>query len=338
MRVGIAGVGRIGTMHATLLARLPSVTTLVICDPVPGRAAALAAESGAEAVDSVEQFVDGGLDAVVIATSTASHADLVEQFCRRGVPTFCEKPVAMDVARTVEVARTQAATGTLVQVGFQRRFDPGYVELRRRARDGELGEVRRLHLVSADPAPPPEAFIATSGGIFRDLLIHDFDLLRWVTGREVEQVFATGTNRGADYFGAAGDVDEAVVVVRLDDGTVGTVHGSRYNGAGYDVRMEVAGTAGTSMAGLDDHLPVTSSEAGAARLRGPAWSMFSDRFAAAYTAEMEAFLAVAAGGGGSPCTVTDGYEALLVAEAADLSARTGRAVTVAEVRPSGVTL
>lgn len=333
MRVGIAGVGRIGTMHATLLARHPAVDTLVVCDPAPGRAAQLAAELGAEAVDSVEDFLTTELDAVVIATSTASHAELVEHFCRRRTPTFCEKPVAMDVARTLDVARTQAATGTLVHVGFQRRFDPGYRELRRRVRDGELGGIRRLHLVSADPAPPPAAFIGTSGGIFRDLLIHDFDLLRWITGREVSQVFATGSNRGASYFGDAGDVDEAVVIATMDDGTVATVHGSRYNGAGYDVRMEVAGTAGTSVAGLDDRLPVRSAEPGNAVLRGPAHTLFAERFAVAYGAELSAFLEVAAAGGESPCTVADGLEALLIAEAASLSARTGRPVAVAEVRP-----
>ena len=333
MRVGVAGVGRIGTMHANLLARHPLVTGLVIFDPFPGRAAAVAAELDVDAVDSVQAFRDMNVDAAVIATSTASHADLVENFCRAGVPTFCEKPVAMDVGRTLDVARVQAETGTLVHVGFQRRFDPGYVELRRRVLAGELGGIRRLHLVSADPAPPPATFISTSGGIFRDLLIHDFDLLRWVTGREVAQVWATGSNRGAPYFAAAGDVDEAVVVVTMDDGTIASIHGSRYNGAGYDVRMEVAGTEATAMAGLDARLPMTSTEPGDAPLSGPAWALFSDRFAAAYQAEMTAFLEIAGSSGPSPCSVSDGYEALLIAEAADLSLRRGRLVSMAEVRP-----
>lgn len=320
-------------MHANLLARHPLVTSLVIFDPFPGRAAALAAELHADAVDSVDVFQDRKLDAAVIATSTASHADLVENFCRAGVPNFCEKPVAMDVSRTLDVARVQAETGTLVHVGFQRRFDPGYAELRRRVIAGELGGIRRLHLVSADPAPPPANFISTSGGIFRDLLIHDFDLLRWVTGREVAQVWATGSNRGAPYFAAAGDVDEAVVVATMDDGTIASIHGSRYNGAGYDVRMEVAGTEATSMAGLDVRLPVSSAEPGDPPLGGPAWTLFSDRFAAAYQAELTAFLEIADAGGPSPCSVSDGYEALLIAEAADLSVRSARPVSMADVRP-----
>ena len=338
MRVGIAGVGRIGMMHASLLATHPLVEELVICDPFPGRAAEVVGALGGRAVDSVDAFVAFEMDAVVIATSTASHADVVESFCRRGTPVFCEKPVAMDLERTSDVARTQSETGTLVQVGFQRRFDPGYVELRRRVTAGELGEIRRMHLVSADPAPPPPAFISTSGGIFRDLLIHDFDLVRWVTGREVTQVWATGTNRGAPYFAKAGDMDEAIVVVTMDDGTIASIHGSRYNGAGYDVRMEVAGTDATSMAGLDAQLPVTSSEPGPAILTGPAWRIFADRFAAAYAAELTAFLDTVSSHGSSLCTVTDGYQALLIAEAADLSARSRRPVSLDEVRSQEIRL
>lgn len=338
MRIGVAGVGRIGTMHANLLAEQPMVEELVICDPLPGRAAQVASALGGEAVGSVEAFATFEMDAVVIATSTASHADLVESFCRRGIPVFCEKPVAMDLERTRDVARTQRETRTLVQVGFQRRFDPGYVELRRRVTAGKLGGIRRMHLVSADPAPPPAAFISTSGGIFRDLLIHDFDLVRWVTGREVSQVWATGSSRGASYFAEAGDVDEAIVMVTMDDGTMATIHGSRYNGAGYDVRMEVAGTDATSMAGLDHHLPVTSSEPGVPILTGPPYTLFADRFAAAYAAELTAFLQTVSNQGSSLCSVTDGYQALLIAEAADRSAHSGRSVFLGEVRPAEVGL
>lgn len=338
MRVGLAGAGRIGTMHAKLLVRHPLVTNLVICDPLPGHAAKVAAELGGESVDDVEAFCELDMDAVVIATSTASHADLVEMFCSRGIAVFCEKPVAMGVERTRDVARTQAETGTLVHVGFQRRFDPGYVELRRRVAAGELGAIRRMHLVSADPSPPPESFISTSGGIFRDLLIHDFDLLRWITGQEVAQVWATGSNRGASYFGDAGDVDEAIVVATMTDGTIASIQGSRYNGAGYDVRMEVAGTKATSVAGLGAQLPVTSSEPGPAVLTGPAWLLFADRFAAAYAAELTAFLQTVRDDGPSLCSVSDAYEALLIAEAADLSAHRGHSMSLSEVRSQGVGL
>lgn len=333
MRVGIAGVGRIGTMHATLLAQHSQVRELIICDPAPGRAALVANQIGGRSADTVESFLESDLDAVVIATSTASHADLVEAFCERGIPVFCEKPVAMDLQRTSSVARTQSKTGNLVHVGFQRRFDPGYVELRRQVRAGSLGGIRRMHLVSADRSPPPAAFIGTSGGIFRDLLIHDFDLLRWVSGQEVTSVWATGSNRGATYFGEVGDVDEAIVVATLQDGTIASIHGSRYNGAGYDVRMEVAGTEATSFAGLDNHLPVRSTEPGPAVLSGPARMLFSDRFAAAYTAELTAFLETVVTNGSSLCSVADGYEALLIAEAADLSAHSGRSVSLSDVRP-----
>ncbi len=335
MKVGLAGAGRIGTMHARLLANHPLVEDLVIGDPVPGRAVQLANELSAEAIETVPEFIELDLDAVVVCTSTASHADLVEHFCQRGVAVFCEKPVAMDVERTLQVAEAEAKSGTLVHVGFQRRFDPGYVELRRKVRDGELGQVRRMHLVSADPAPPPAEFIATSGGIFRDLLIHDFDLLRWITGEEVQQVWATGSSRGASYFSEAGDVDEAIAVITMTDGTMASIHGSRYNGAGYDVRTEVAGTRSTVMAGLGARLPVSSSEPGEPIVRGPAWSQFADRFADAYAAELTAFLEAAGNGGPSPCSVADGLEALLIAEAADLSMHSHRPVQLAEVRPEG---
>ncbi|WP_219504956.1 Gfo/Idh/MocA family protein [Nonomuraea ceibae] len=311
MRVGLLGLGRIGAFHAATLAAHPLVDDLVVADPVrtsphgrPG--------------DPFEA------DAVVIATPTGTHAALLREACRRGVPAFCEKPVAAGVKETAEVL--EAARGHRVQIGFQRRFDAGYAAARAALRAGELGELHRVHLITADPAPPPAAYIPQSGGIYRDCHIHDFDILRWVTGREVVSVYATGANRGAAFFAEAGDVDTSAALLTLDDGTLATVQGSRYNGAGYDVRMELAGTRGTRAVGLGPRAPLSSAEG--LQPHGEPWPDFVTRFADAYAAELDAFLRGAPG----LCPIEDALEALYVAEAAELSRRERRPVEVAEVR------
>jgi myo-inositol 2-dehydrogenase/D-chiro-inositol 1-dehydrogenase len=249
-----------------------------------------------------------------------------------GLPVFCEKPVALDVATTVRVRDAVAAAGVAVQIGFQRRFDAGYAAARDALRSGRLGELRRLHALTADPRPPHADYIPTSGGIYRDCLIHDFDAIRWVTGREITEVTAIGANRGAAFFGAAGDVDETVVLLRLDDDTLGTVHGSRYNGGGYDVRLEVAGTAGTAAVGLDDHAALRSAEPGVRFPAAEPHPTFWERFGPAYAAEIGAFVDLVRDGGVSPCPVEEALEALYVAEAATRSRMEGRAVEVGEVR------
>jgi myo-inositol 2-dehydrogenase/D-chiro-inositol 1-dehydrogenase len=212
-----------------------------------------------------------------------------------------------------------------VRIGFQRRFDAGYRAAAAALRAGELGELHRVHLITADPAPPPAEYIPLSGGVFRDCHIHDFDILRWVTGHEVVSVYATGANRGAAFFAEAGDVDNSAALLTLDDGTLATLQGSRYNGGGYDVRMELAGTKGTQAVGLGPRAPLRSAEG----LQPPdtPWPDFVTRFGAAYTAEIDAFLR----DGEGLCSIEDALAALYVAEAADLSLRQGRPVEVAEV-------
>ncbi|MET9243678.1 Gfo/Idh/MocA family oxidoreductase [Nonomuraea sp. NPDC003709] len=311
MRVGLLGLGRIGAFHAATLAAHPLVDELIVADPVrtspygrPG--------------DPFES------DAVVIATPTGTHAELIVKACEKGIPVFCEKPVAGTVDETVKVL--EASAGNRVQIGFQRRFDPGYAAAAVALRAGELGELHRVHLITADPAPPPAAYIATSGGIFRDCHIHDFDILRWVTGREVTSVYATGANRGAAFFAEAGDVDNSAALLTLDDGTLATLQGSRYNGGGYDVRMELAGTRRTQAVGLSPRAPLHSAE-GTPSPQDP-WPDFVTRFETAYRNEIDGFLTSEQ----SLCTIEDALEALYVAEAADLSLRERRTVEVAEVR------
>lgn len=332
MRIGLAGCGRIGTMHAEVLRGLDGVKEVLLADADPTRATALAERLGVTSAGSVDDLFAADVDGLVVATTTESHAALVERAVTHGLPVFCEKPLAADVAGTRDLVERVAASAVPVQVGFQRRFDPGYLRLRELIRSGALGWVHHIHSVTADQAPPPEEFIARSGGLFRDCLVHDFDSIRWLTGREIASVYARGSNAGAAFFAEHGDVDSAAVLLTLDDGTLGTVSGTRYNGAGYDVRLEVLGAKDSAAAGLDDHLPLTSAEQRVAFPAGPAWPSFPDRFGAAYRNELAAFLEVARDGAPSPCTPQDALEAFYVAEAAELSRRENRPVEVSEVR------
>ena len=329
MRVGVIGAGRIGALHAATLVDLPEVDQVVVTDRDRTRAALVADRIGATTSDDV---LGAGFDAAVIATPTPTHADLLVALARAGLPVFCEKPVASSVASTVAVLKEVEAAGTALQVGFQRRFDAGYRALREAVRAGRIGRLHGLRAVTADPAPPHSSYIPGSGGIFRDCSVHDFDAIRWVTGREIVEVYATGSNRGERFFADAGDVDTGVAVLTLDDGTLATAYATRYNGAGYDVRLEVSGVADTLVAGLDSRSPLISAESGVGSPPEPAYDHFADRFDAAYRAELSAFVDVAAGLVGSPCTGDEALEVLLVAEAAELSRAERRPVRVEEVR------
>ena len=326
-RIGLLGVGRIGIMHARILA--PKVESLVVADVVPERARQAADELGAR-VRSVEDFFDSDdLDGVVLATPTDAHARHIEAAVRLSVPIFCEKPVALDIASTERANAAAKSAGVPVHIGFQRRFDAAYAAARERLAEGKIGELRRVHMHTLDQAPAVREFLAASGGIFTDCLIHDFDALRWVTGREVEEVFAFGTDLGLPDFADFSDVCETVLALRLTGGALATAHSSRFNGAGYDVRMEVHGTEGTDVVGMDERLPVRSLEPGVAYPSGEPWVDFIARFADCYERELEAFLDVVAGKGEVPSTIDDAVASLRVAEAGAASCREGRPVKVA---------
>ncbi|GHF44620.1 dehydrogenase [Streptomyces morookaense] len=333
LRVGLLGAGRIGSVHAAVLAGLDEVGELLIGDADAGRAAELAARTGGARVRPVAAVDDAfasGVDAVVIATATASHAALIIRAARAGLPAFCEKPVALDVAGTAAALREVSAAGTLLQIGFQRRFDAGYRAAREALRSGRLGRVHTIRAVTSDPAPPPAEFLPLSGGLVRDCMVHDFDAVRWLTGREVVEVFARGSDAGAAMFREAGDVDTAAALLTLDDGTLVTATATRCNGAGYDVRMELSGELDQWAVGLDGRTPMTSAEPGGPAAPARPWPGFLERFAGAYRAELAAFAGAVAGGGASPCPGEEGLRALLVAEACELSRRADRPVRVAE--------
>ena len=330
MRIGIAGVGRIGAFHARTLAGM--VESLVLADAVPGRAAAVAAELGVDHVDSPADVLTASIDGLVIAAATDAHAALILGSVDAGIPVFCEKPVAPDAAGTRAVLDKVRSSPVPVQIGFQRRYDAGFAAARAAVSSGELGWVHTLRAGTLDPAPPTPEYLATSGGLFRDCSVHDFDAIRWVTGQDVTEVYALGANRGAAFFRDVGDVDTAAALLTLTDGSMAHVAATRYNAAGYDVRLEVLGSRQSISVGLDDRLPLRSAEPGMSFPDGLPYPMFMDRFHAAYVAELADFAAIVAGDAQPSCTVADALEAFLVAEACELSRAEHRPVRVDEVR------
>jgi myo-inositol 2-dehydrogenase/D-chiro-inositol 1-dehydrogenase len=270
------------------------------------------------------------VDGLVIAASTDAHPQLILAGVEAGLPVFCEKPVARGVAEAAEVLRHCA--GARVQIGYNRRFDAAIVAARDAVRDGELGELHTVRSTTMDPAPPPDEYLRRSGGIFRDCSVHDFDTVRFVTGREVVEVYATGSARGAEVFAETGDASTSAAILTLDDETVVLVSNTRYNARGHDVRLELHGTRDSVAVGLDDRLPLRSLEPGVTFPAGPPHHFFMDRFAAAYRRELAAFAEFAAGTRDSPCTVADGVEAGWIAEAATLSRAEHRPVRMAELR------
>lgn len=337
MRIGLVGLGRIGAFHAETLAGLPSIDSLVISDVRVGVADDLVArlreqrpDIGVEAVPP-EELLGADLDGLVVATATNGHAEWIRRGIAAGVATFCEKPVAGGLAETIALAELEAASSTPVHIGHQRRFDAGFSRASAAVASGELGFVHTLRANTHDQAPPPAEFIPTSGGIFRDCGVHDFDAIRFVTGREIASVYAVGANKGADFFTEAGDVDTGAAVLTLDDDTLVLMSTTRYNGGGHDVRLEVMGERGTITAGLDHSLAMHSAEEGVDFPRGPQKWSFMERFLPAYRAELTAFLEVAAGRAESPCTIADALEAFRTAEACELSRAERRPVLLSEI-------
>jgi myo-inositol 2-dehydrogenase/D-chiro-inositol 1-dehydrogenase len=332
MRIGILGLGRIGAFHAGTLSRLDAVESLVVSDPVAAAAASAVERFGATAVDSPEAVLDSGIDGLVIAAATDAHPALILAAVKAGVPVFCEKPVARTVEESLDVLRVVEESGVEVQIGYNRRFDAGCMVARDAVVRGELGKLHTVRSTTLDPAPPPAAYIAVSGGIFRDCAVHDFDIVRWVTGREVTEVYAVGGNRGAEYIADSGDVDTASSVLTLDDGTLAVISNSRHNARGYDVRLELHGMKDSIAVGLEDRLPLRSAEPGTAFPAGQPHHFFMDRFADAYRAELTAFTEVVAGRRPSPCTMADAIEASWIAEACTVSLAEHRPVTLEDVR------
>jgi myo-inositol 2-dehydrogenase/D-chiro-inositol 1-dehydrogenase len=325
VRVAVLGVGRIGTFHARLLAERLGGGSLVLVDADPSRAETVARDLGARTAADMAAALES-VDAVVIASPPANHAEQVRAALALGRPVFCEKPLAAELDETVELVERVESTGAALQVGFQRRFDASYAAARERLESGALGRVNLVRLTAHDPPWPREP----GGDIFRDSSIHDFDLTRFLSGQEIDELFAYGTLRPEMTPDPEIDPDIVVVAMRLSGGGLALLGGMRLNPLGYDVRSEVIGEHDGLVAGLGPRTPIRSLEPGAP-LPEDAWQTYLTRFEPAYRAELERFLAVAAGEATSPCTARDALEAMRAAVAAGQSYRARRPVRLAEV-------
>lgn len=327
IRVAFLGAGRMGATHVRNLSTITGVEVAVIADrnQDAARAAQAVARAGRITTDVREALGAGDVDAVVIATPTGTHAELIEAAARAGKPVFCEKPIALDMASTRRVVETVRASGVPVQLGFMRRYDPGYADAKRRIDAGEIGRVERFRALSCDFTPPPLSFIKTSGGIFVDMLVHDVDVARLLVG-EIAEVTAWGAALIDPGYTEAGDVDSAVAMLRFVNGALGTIEGARRTTWGYDIRTEVAGSAGKLVVEAPQKTPLTlSRDLGYA---GDHYRSFPDRFEVAYRRELEAFFdALRAGRAPSPGP-EDALRTLEVAIAATASLREGRPVRV----------
>jgi len=329
LHVGLVGTGRIGAFHARRLSESSLVDRLTVTDIDRERARRVAASLGASCVDSPEALVEAGIDAIVIAAATPAHAALLHLAADARLPAFCEKPIALDLAATDEVIDHVAHAGNLVQIGFQRRFDAGYRAAHEAVRSGTLGDVHIVRLATHDPSPPPEEYVAASGGIWRDLAIHDFDVASWVLGRPVVEVYASG-EANAGMFAKHDDVDAACAVLTFDGGVLGVLTATRNDPRGYDVRMELFGLKDSVAVGWDKGTPLRSLEPGVQPPSAPGYRDFMQRFEPAYRIELQEFLGAVGSGGESPCTVADARRALVVALAADRSRREHRPVRIEE--------
>ncbi len=328
--VALVGAGRIGKIHGANLARQPGVRLRWVCDVVPEAAADLAERVGADVATIDRALSDPGVHAVVIASSTDTHADLILRACEARKAIFCEKPVDLELARARACAAAVARAGVPCLIGFQRRYDPTFAALKRRLDAGEIGDPEVLVVTSRDPSPPPLAYVRRSGGVFKDMLIHDLDVCRWILGDEPATVHAAASCLVDRAIGDAGDADTTAVTIRTRGGRLCQINTSRRAAYGYDQRFEVLGSAGMLQAGNHRPTEVSSHRAGAVS-SDPPEPFFLERYRAAYAEEMLHFADVLRGVAAPRTGIEDGVRALALAEAADRSWREGRAVAVEDV-------
>jgi myo-inositol 2-dehydrogenase/D-chiro-inositol 1-dehydrogenase len=321
------GAGRIGAIHAANLATSGRARLTHVVDVDGAAARALAARHGARASTVEAALADPEVAAVLIASSTDTHADLAIAAARAGKAIFCEKPIDLSLDRVDACLAEVAKAGVPMLVGFNRRFDPSFAELHRRIRAGAIGRVEQVVITSRDPAPPPLAYVRVSGGLFRDMTIHDFDMARWLLDEEPVEVFAQGANLVDPAIGEAGDVDSAMLLLRTASGRMAHINNSRRAAYGYDQRVEVHGSAGRLIAG--NRVPTTVEQADAAAVTvDKPLHFFLERYAEAYRLELAAFLDALAMGMPMPVGAEDGRQALVLAEAALRSMREGHPVRI----------
>jgi myo-inositol 2-dehydrogenase / D-chiro-inositol 1-dehydrogenase len=327
LRIGLLGAGRIGKVHAGAVASTAGAELVAVADALPAAAKAVADPAGAR-VSTIDHIIAADdIDAVLITTPTDMHSDLIERAAKAGKKIFCEKPIDLDVARVRKCLKVVERTNALLMVGFNRRFDPHFGELKRRIDAGAVGSVEMVQIVSRDPGPPPADYIKRSGGLFRDMTIHDFDMARFMLGEEPVTVSATGAVLVDPKIGKLGDIDSAAVVLQTASGRIAMISNSRRATYGYDQRVEVHGSKG--LASAENPVPAMVTTANAkGYTSGPLHTFFMTRYTEAYAAEIAAFVAAATGKGPVSPDGNDGLRALLLADAAVRSAASGRVIRV----------
>ncbi len=291
LRIGLIGAGRIGKGHAEALAgRIPDADLVAVADVHGPSAEAVAARVGVGqwTTDAEALIASGDVEAVVVASSTDTHAPLIEAAARRGVHVFCEKPIALDLEATDRALAAVADSGIAFQIGFQRRFDPAYAKAKALIDAGALGRIEHIRDTMRDPAPPPRAYVEVSGGLYRDMAIHNFDCVRWLAGSEAVELFAMGASLVDPMFGELGDVDTSIVSLRFAGGALAVIDNSRRSGFGYDVRTEIFGSEGALLIGRQADRPMLRLDADGTHTDHVYF--FLERFAEAYVEELRAFV------------------------------------------------
>ena len=328
IRFGLIGTGRIGQVHAANIAATEGAVLAWVADPLIAGAQEVAARFGGRVTaDPHELLASGEIDAVLIASPTPTHVDLTARAVEAGVPVLCEKPIDLDSARVEALRPRVAAAGIPVALGFNRRFDPSFASVHARVAAGEIGALEQLTIISRDPTPPPPAYIGVSGGIFRDMTIHDFDMARFFLP-DIVEVNATGSALFDAGAREHGDFDTAVTTLRSASGAVVTIINSRHSAVGYDQRIEAFGALGMLQVANAGTSLVSLSTAGAVEARPPYEDFFLQRYAAAYVAELHEFIKAVRGEPSTSPTFDDGRAALLLADAAQRSATERVAVSV----------
>jgi myo-inositol 2-dehydrogenase / D-chiro-inositol 1-dehydrogenase len=330
-RFAVLGAGRIGQVHARAIASVDGATLVAIADPIAAAANGVAEKYGCDirTIESIRTSDD--VDAVVICTPTDTHADLIEQFCRAGKAVFCEKPVDLDSVRVRDCLKVVEDTKGRVMLGFNRRFDPDFAALKAALDAGRIGKIEMITITSRDPGAPPADYIARSGGIFRDMTIHDFDMARWLLGEEVETVMAQASVLTDPEIATLGDYDSVNVILRTASGKQAIITNSRRATYGYDQRIEVLGETGMLSAKNQHEANIQIADAQGFH-DAPLLNFFMTRYTAAYAAEIAAFVTALRDGSMMPTTTLDGLRALELADAALQSVESGRAINLLDRR------
>lgn len=330
MRTLVIGAGRMGRIRAEDLAADPRVHEVLVANRSSARAAALAADVDGRPI-AWSDAPDADVDAIVIAVGTDAHDDLLRSILPRGVPVLCEKPIALTLAETEAAIDLAARSRTAFQIGFQRRFDPQVRSIRDDIANGRVGTLYSLTLIAHDHTPAEREFIAGSGGIYRDMHVHDFDLVRWLTGSEIAQVFASGAVRNWPQYAEFDDADVTAIHLVTESGVQVLITGARHDALGHDVRLEVFGSNDSVAAGLNARTPLRTVDGDVGLNRDP-YTGFVDRFREAFRAETASFVAFAGGTIDNPCPPEAALESLRVAIACERSVAEGRPVRPAEIR------